>query len=86
MLIDILFKLVYDYVNGTSTLYQTEQGNAMGKFDKKSADNFTEELMTAEDVWRERIALQLENADTRILKIVYYFIVGLKKKEARLGR
>ena len=42
--------------------------------------------MTAEEVWRERIALQLKDADTRVLKIVYYFIIGLKKKEARVGK
>lgn len=40
--------------------------------------------MTAEEIWRERIMAQLEEADTRILKIVYYFIIGLKKREERV--
>ena len=56
----------------------------MWMFHNNSTDNFTEDTMTAEEIWRERIMAQLEEADTRILKIVYYFIIGLKKREERV--
>ena len=58
----------------------------MWMFHNNSTDNFTEDTMTAEEIWRERIMAQLEEADTRILKIVYYFIIGLKKREGRIGK
>lgn len=56
----------------------------MWMFHNNSTDNFTEDTMTAEEIWRERIMAQLEKVDTRILKIVYYFIIGLKKREERV--
>jgi hypothetical protein len=42
--------------------------------------------MTGEEVWRERIDKQLEDADVRILQLVYYFLIGLKKRERRIGK
>lgn len=42
--------------------------------------------MTGEDVWRARINEQLAEADVRFLQIVYFFIIGLKKREGRIGK
>jgi hypothetical protein len=42
--------------------------------------------MTGEDVWRARINEQLTEKEVRFLQIVYYFIIGLKKREGRIGK
>lgn len=42
--------------------------------------------MTGEDVWRARINEQLAEADVRFLQIVCFFIIGLKKREGRIGK
>ena len=38
------------------------------------------------EVWKARINEQLEGADIKLLQIVYYFIIGLKKREGRIGK
>ena len=40
--------------------------------------------MKSEDVWKEMIAAELAGVDMRLLKIIYYFIIGLKKREGRI--
>ena len=41
--------------------------------------------MTGEEVWKARINEQLAEADVRFLQIVYFFIIGLIKREGRIG-
>lgn len=42
--------------------------------------------MKEREVWMDRIIMMLKDADVRTLQMVYYFIVGLKKREERLKK
>ena len=42
--------------------------------------------MTGEEVWIAQINEQLTGTNARFLQIVYYFIIGLKKREGRIGK
>lgn len=42
--------------------------------------------MSEKDAWRQKIIEKLEKANVRTLQLVYYFIVGLEQREARLKK
>lgn len=42
--------------------------------------------MSEKDAWRQKIITKLESASVRSLQLIYYFIVGLEQREARLKK
>lgn len=42
--------------------------------------------MSEKDAWIRRITSKLGNASVRSLQLIYYFIVGLEQREARLKK